>query len=123
MKRTSKHFPRVCCVISVIVITLFGAGACASAQTASTAPAFEVATIEPFDMSTFNGTHHWVHVYQARSSYWAMNLKSLLSYAYSINLFQVTGPGSIDSRPLRHRGKIPQGRTEGRTSRRCCRLS
>jgi hypothetical protein len=46
MKCASQYFPRVYCVGYVIAITLLGAGACASAQSAYTTTAFFVANAE-----------------------------------------------------------------------------
>ena len=112
MQRFWNGLPGASLVVSVLVFTLSGATCSVHAQTTSTAPAFEVATIKPFDMATFNGTHFWVHVNQARSSYWAMNVKSLFSYAYRIDPFQVTGPGSIDADSYDIEARFPKGTTK-----------
>jgi uncharacterized protein (TIGR03435 family) len=115
MNRASIYIPRVCCVVIVIVIMLFGAEAYASAQTASTNLAFEVATIKPviIDAShASNAAHSGVHVYSARAYYRAMTLKSLVRYAYRVKPFQVSGPASIDTDHYDIEARFPKGATE-----------
>ncbi len=85
-----KHFIRACCAIAV---TWNGSGNHAGAQTPSNALAFEVATVKSVDPSYhFDGKRFWAHVYQTRASYWYMTPANLVTYAYDVQPFQVTGP-------------------------------
>jgi uncharacterized protein (TIGR03435 family) len=79
----------------MIAITLFCAGACASAQGASTNTAFEVATIKlaaPFDPKTFGP-----RINLARASYTDMTLRLLAAHAYDVKHPQISGPEWIAS--------------------------
>ena len=112
MKCVCIYFFRAFCAVCGIAITLLGAGICASAQTASTDLFFEVATIKPVikDAShRFDPKHFWAHVYQARASYWSMTLESLITYAYDVRSFQVTGPGWTNADRFDIEARFPKG--------------
>ena len=83
----------VCCAVCAVAIAPMGTGLRASAQTASTEPSFEVATVKPVDPSyRFDGKRFWAHVNPAGASYWYMSPVNLIEYAYDVESFQVTGP-------------------------------
>ena len=108
MKSFQNCFPSVYCVVCVIAIMLFGAAAYASAQTASTNPVFEAATIKsaaPFDPAHIVG----IHIHQARASYIGMPLKALLAYAYNVLPSQVSGPGWMDKDLFDIEARFPKG--------------
>jgi len=95
MKCSSRCFSTTYCFVGMIAISLFGAGACASAQQAPATLAFEVATIKPagpFDPKTMG----W-HPSPGRVSFTDLTLKRLIGQAYGLNDFQISGPGWIDS--------------------------
>jgi uncharacterized protein (TIGR03435 family) len=97
----------VCCVVCTIAITLFGAGACVDAQQASTAPAFEVATIKsaaPFDPTKFGP-----RISVTRATYTDETLRLLIAEAYGLKLPQVSGPKLIDSDQFDIVATIPEG--------------
>ncbi len=73
----------VCFAVCALATTPIGTGRRASAQTASTDPSFELATIKPVTTS-FDPKHFWVHVYPARSSYWSMTPASSLLFRPSM---------------------------------------
>jgi len=99
-------------VVSVLVIALFDAGACARAQTASTSPTFEVATIKPVILDASTAEHAGVHVYSARAYYRVMTLRDLVRYAYNVQPFQVEGPAAIDTDHYDIEARFPKGVTE-----------
>jgi len=91
----------------------FGAGACVCQQPASSPIAFEVASVKPFskDISSYPPSKIGPHVYPVRASYIGMSLKSLIVYAYGVNVRQVIGPGWIDTVRYVIEAKFPEGAT------------
>jgi uncharacterized protein (TIGR03435 family) len=116
MKRVRIYFFRAFCATCGIAITLLpGAGVRAGAQTTSTDLSFEVATIKPVVMDAshpFDPRHFWAHVSPGRASYWSMTLKSLVTYAYGVQQFQVSGPGLMDTDRYDIEAKLPDGATK-----------
>lgn len=93
MKSVRSCFLRAFCLLYGIAVILLGMGVSAGAQTAPTELSFDAATIKPVDAShRFDPKHFWAHVYEARASYWSMTLDSLISYAYGVQGFQISGP-------------------------------
>ncbi|MGB6826605.1 MAG: TIGR03435 family protein [Terracidiphilus sp.] len=116
MKCLRIYFFIAFCASCGIAIILLGAAVRAGAQTASTDPSFEVATIKPVIMDAshpFDPRHYWAQVYPDRASYWSMTLKSLIAYAYDVQEFQVSGPESIDKDYYDIEAKLPDGAIEG----------
>ena len=116
MKRVSISFFIAFSASCALAIILLGEAVGAVAQTASTGPTFEVATIKPvlFDSShPFDPRHFWAHVYPDRASYWSMTLKSLIAYAYDVQDFQVSGPESIEKDYYDIEAKLPDGAIKG----------
>lgn len=106
------RLPTYLCYVSffVFAVAMMGTDSRASAQTPSTDPAFEVATIKPVDPSyRFDGTHHWAHVNPAGASYWYMTPIDLIAYAYDVRLFQVTGPESANHDHFDIEARFPDG--------------
>ncbi len=112
MKLVPGLLSRICFVACILPIILTDAVNSASAQTASTSPVFEVATIKPVILDASSAAHSGVHVYQARAYYRAMTLKSLVRYAYRVQPFQVSGPESIDRDYYEIEARFPKGVTE-----------
>jgi uncharacterized protein (TIGR03435 family) len=107
MKCASRHFSTLRCVVSAVAITQFCAGACASAQTAPSTKAFEVATIKPaapFDPRTCCGRFTAV-----RATYNYMTLKQLAAHAYDVKEPQVSGPEGINSEHYDIEATLPEG--------------
>jgi uncharacterized protein (TIGR03435 family) len=79
----------------------------ANAQT----PSFEVATIKPVDPSYhFDGKRFWVHINPAGASYYYMTLDSLITHAYDLESFQVTGgPDWANTEHFDIETKFPEG--------------
>jgi len=112
VKRIRNYLFCACCAVCAIAITLVGIGLRASAQATSTDLSFEVATIKPVIMDAshpFDPKHFWAHVYEARASYWSMTLESLITYAYGIHQFQVTGPGWTNADSFDIEARFPKG--------------
>lgn len=117
LARLLHHSLQLCFWVAVfcsgaIAIASIGTGFRASAQTPSTAPSFEVATIKPVILDAshhFDPKHFWAHVYQDRASYWSMTPASLISYAYGVESFQVTGPEWTTSNSFDIEAKFPDG--------------
>ncbi len=81
-----------CCAICT-AISPISAGLRASAQTPSADLSFEVAAVKPVDpYQRFTPSHYGAHVGPAGASYWSMTPDHLITYAYSIEPGQVTGP-------------------------------
>jgi uncharacterized protein (TIGR03435 family) len=100
----------VCCAVCALAIAPIGTGLRASAQTPSADPSFEVATVKAVDPSLpFTPNHFWAHVYQGRASYWSMTLASLISYAYGVESYQVTGPEWTNTDRFDIEAKFPEG--------------
>jgi uncharacterized protein (TIGR03435 family) len=101
---------RVCCAICAVAIAPIGTGFRASAQTPSTDPAFEVATVKPVDPSyRFDGKRFWAHVNPAGASYWYMTPTDLIAYAYGVESFQVIGPEWANHDHFDIEAKFPEG--------------
>jgi len=80
------------CAVCALAITPIATALRANAQTSSTDPSFEVATIKPVDPSyRFDGKRFWAHVTPAGASYWYMTPANLITYAYDVEPFQVAG--------------------------------
>jgi uncharacterized protein (TIGR03435 family) len=112
MKRARIWLFCASCAIFVVSITQRCAPTCVDAQTASSDPSFDVATIKPvtFDAAhPFDPAHFWAHVYQARASYWSMTLDSLVTYAYSVQQFQVSGPEWTNADRFDIEARFPKG--------------
>jgi uncharacterized protein (TIGR03435 family) len=105
------HTYRLFCALFAVGFMPMWVGS-ASAQTASTSPAFEVATIKPADMTAFNGTHFGADVHQARVTYWFVSLKYLVTYAYGVLTPQVSGPGWTDTDHYNIEARFPKGATK-----------
>jgi uncharacterized protein (TIGR03435 family) len=117
MKCASKHFCIMCCIVSVIVIALSGAVSSVHAQTTSTGPAFEVATVKPstYDPTkpeTFNAEKHWIHAYKTRVTCGEMSVKSFVAVAYGVQQFQVLGSGLMDTPLFDIEATFPEGATQ-----------
>src|SRR5450631_3513364 len=107
MKCSSKHFCIMCCIVSVIVIALPGAVSSVHAQTTSTGPAFEVATIKPavpFDPSKFGQ-----RINLARVTYTYQSVKDLMQETYRLKRTQISGPESITSEKYDIVATLPKG--------------
>jgi uncharacterized protein (TIGR03435 family) len=103
---------RACCAVCAVAIAPIGTGFRASAQTPSTDVSFEVATIKPVIMDAshrFDPKHFWAHVNPAGASYWSMSLDSLITYAYGVESFQVTGPEWTNADRFDIEAKFPEG--------------
>jgi uncharacterized protein (TIGR03435 family) len=107
MKCASKQFCIVRRVVWVIVILLCGAVGCISAQSASNATAFEVATIKP--AVPFDPTKFGPRINLARATYTYQSLKYLIAYAYDVKLPQVSGPEWITSEYFDIVATLPKG--------------
>jgi len=107
MQPAFKHFPEALRAVGAVAILLFGAAACASAQTASTSPAFEVATIKP--AAPFDPIKFGPRVNLSRASFTYMSVHDLVWSAYQIMSSQVSGPSSIDSEHYDIQATIPEG--------------
>lgn len=71
---------------------------------------FEVATIKPVDPSYhFDGTRFWAHVNPGGASFWHMTPVELVTYAYEVRFFQVTGPEWARSEAFDIEAKFPEG--------------
>jgi uncharacterized protein (TIGR03435 family) len=111
MNCASRHFSTVYCVVCIVAIT-FGAGACASAQTAPNPTAFEVATVKPsapFDVVPFDPKSFGPRITQARATYAGMPLKLLTANAYGIKMAQLSGPEWMDSERYDIDARLPEG--------------
>jgi uncharacterized protein (TIGR03435 family) len=87
------HIFRACCAHGAISVAPVGTALRASPQAVSDELSFRVATVKPVDPSYhFDGKHFWAHVNPAGASYWYMTVANLITYAYNIRPFQVTGP-------------------------------
>lgn len=112
MRRVRICFFRACCALPGISVMLLCAGVCAGEQTASTDLSFEVATIKPVKVDaahSFDPKHFWAHIYEARASYWSMTLESLITYAYGVQPFQVSGPGWTNTDRFDIEARFPKG--------------
>ena len=107
MKHTRNRFRIAYYVLYAIVIALFGAGACASAQKASTTKVFEVATIKP--AAPFDPRKFGPRINQARATYTDLSLKNLIAYAYDVKEPQVSGPEWIASEKYDIVATLPKG--------------
>jgi len=90
-----------------IVITLLSTRACVSAQEATPATAFEVATIKPaapFDPRTCCGRFS-----AGRATYKYSTLKELAAHAYDVKLPQVSGPEWTASEHFDIEAILPEG--------------
>ena len=113
----SKDFEKLCRIVAVIAISLIGTVNSANAQTVSTAPAFEVATVKPstYDPTkpgTFNAAKHWIHVYKTRVICGEMSVKSFVAVAYGVQQFQISGPGLMDTPLFDIEATFPKGATQ-----------
>jgi len=97
------------CVCCAVAIASAGTGLRAGAQTPSADVSFEVATVKPVDPSYFDWKHFWVHVHPAGASYWSMTPNVLITYAYGIEAFQVTGPEWADHDRFDIEARFPEG--------------
>ena len=112
MKCASSRFSITHCAVCVVAITLFFAGACASAQKAPAPTAFEVATIKPspsFDVVPFDPKTFGPRITQARATYTGMSLKYLTAYAYGVKMALVSGPEWMDSERYDIEATFPEG--------------
>jgi len=99
-------------VALALAVVQFAAGACVCQQPASFPIAFEVASIKHCAKEVFCSyppSKIGPHVYPVRASYIGMSLKSLIVYAYGVNLSQVTGPGWLDTNRYVIEAKFPEG--------------
>jgi uncharacterized protein (TIGR03435 family) len=100
----------VCCVVCAVAIAPMGTGFRAGAQTPSTDPAFEVATVKSVDPTYhFDGKRFWAHVSPAGASYWTMTPINLIEYAYGVESFQVTGPEWANHERFDIETRFPEG--------------
>jgi len=100
----------VCCAVAIAPTAI---GIRASAQTPSTDPVFEVATVKPVDPSYhFDGKRFWAHVNPTGASYWYMTPIDLIAYAYDVRLFQVEGPEWAKHDRFDVEAKFPEGAGE-----------
>ena len=101
---------RACCTVCAVAFAPIGAGFPASAQTPSTDLSFEVATVKAVDPSSrFDPKHFYAHVIPAGASYWSMTPDSLITYAYRIEPFQVTGPEWASHDRFDIEARFPEG--------------
>jgi uncharacterized protein (TIGR03435 family) len=97
---------------------LFAAGT-AFGQTAPSKLAFEVATVKPsppVDMAKVNADAragkmpNWgPHIDAAQAVFNYMTIKSLIAYAYKVNVHQITGPAWLDAEHFDIVAKVPDG--------------
>jgi uncharacterized protein (TIGR03435 family) len=116
MRRVRIDFFRSFCVLSGVAIILLGAGVSVGEQTAATELSFDVATIKPVKVDAahpFDPKHFWAHVYEARASYWSMTLESLITYAYDVQPFQVSGSGWTNTDRFDIEARFPKGAGKG----------
>jgi len=109
MKRFRNCFLRVRFAVCVLVVGLFSTVNCASAQEASTATAFEAATIKQggFDPHTFGE-----HIYPARVSYRGVSLEELVADAYHVDFRHISGPSWTDAEFFDIEARFPKGATK-----------
>lgn len=99
-----------CCAVCALAMMPVSTGLRASAQTVSSGPSFEVATVKPVDPSVrFDPKHFWVHVNAAGASYWSMTPVSLLAYAYDVESYQVAGPDWTNADRYDIEARFPEG--------------
>lgn len=97
-------------VLCALAIASMGTGWRARAQTPSTDLSFEVATVKPVDPSYhFDGTRFWAHVHPTSASYWYMTPELLVTYAYELQPFQVTGPEWASHEHFDIEARFPEG--------------
>ena len=106
-------------LVSIVIVIVFAG--MLSGQAAS-GPTFEVATVKPsaldvtklaLQMQAGQAPAIGAHVDKARAQYTFMSLKELIASAYSLKLFQITGPDWINDMSQRFDvvGKMPDGST------------
>jgi uncharacterized protein (TIGR03435 family) len=106
------YYFRECCAVFAIAIAPVGTGLCASAQTPSTDLSFEVATVKPVIMDAshpFNPSHFGTHVNPVGASYWSMTPDYLVTHAYDLELYQVTGPEWANHDYFDIEARFPEG--------------
>jgi uncharacterized protein (TIGR03435 family) len=102
----------MCCTVCAIAIAPIGTGFGASAQAPSTDPSFEVATVKPVPMDAshpFNPRHFGTHVNPAGASYWSITPDYLVTHAYDIESYQVTGPEWANHDRFDIEARFPEG--------------
>jgi uncharacterized protein (TIGR03435 family) len=106
-------------ICPAIAVGLLLAAGAAFAQTAPGNLAFEVATVKPsppVDMEKVNANAragrmpNWgPHIDAAQAAFNYMSLKSLIAFAYKVNVHQITGPAWLDSDHFDIVAKLPDG--------------
>jgi uncharacterized protein (TIGR03435 family) len=117
MKLFHNEYQNSWLVVSVLVIALSGAVSSVHAQTTSTGPAFEVATVKPsaYDPTkpeTFNAAKHWIHAYKTRVTCGEMSVKDFVAAAYGVQQFQILGSGLMDTPLFDIEATFPKGATQ-----------
>jgi uncharacterized protein (TIGR03435 family) len=107
--------------LPVAVGLLLAAGA-ALGQTASTKPAFEVATVKPSPPLDMNKMREQVqagrmprfgpHIDGAQATYTYMPLKELIANAYQVKAYQIAGPSWLATERFDIMAKLPDGATK-----------
>ncbi len=98
---------RIFKVICAIVILFCGMQPHAHTETEPETLTFEVATIKP--VAEMNFKLAGVHVGLTRASYISMSLQSLLTYAYGVGYFQISGPKWVSTNLYDVVGTFPEG--------------
>jgi uncharacterized protein (TIGR03435 family) len=104
----------LCFAVIALAIMVNISGACAWAQSVSTAPEFEAATIKPVTPGSFDPSHPKVtgiQLHEARVSYSFMALEYLIVNAYKILPSQLSGPGWMGTEFFDIEARFPKGAT------------
>jgi uncharacterized protein (TIGR03435 family) len=85
---------------------------CAASSQPTSSLRFEVASIKPADPQEMGKISIGMSGDPGRISYTGVSLKNVLTRAYRVRVYQVTGPSWIDSERFNITAKLPEGATQ-----------
>jgi|SRR5579863_4060054 len=97
--------------MSRLSVALFAAGV-ALAQTPAAAPAFEVAVVKPFVLNASSISSMGMSIDAARVRFRGFPLQAVISKAYNVKPYQISGPAWLASDTFEIDATLPEGATE-----------